>query len=72
MTTEQLLKMSASQLEALSDAELEVILGPHIAHTRPENARKADSPKKFVSATHNVQRKAQDLLALFEKKHGLK
>lgn len=71
MTIEKLLKMKASDLEALSDSELEAILGPHIAHTRPEQARVVTGPK-VITSHRQTQKKAQDLLGLFEKKFGLK
>lgn len=63
--------MSASALAKLSDSELETILGPCIAHCRPDEARRHQP--KIVPRIHpkSTQDKSKELLNLFEKKFGI-
>jgi hypothetical protein len=49
MTFQQLLGMSADQLDKLTDAELEVYFAPYLEITRPIKKIKLDQPKQMTA-----------------------
>ena len=51
MTHEEILQCSASQLEAMSDAELLKYYEPYLKITRPELAEKPVNNKRVVSSS---------------------
>lgn len=78
MTIEQLLGMSASQLEAMSNEELESYFSPFLKFTRPElqteetrKKQKNFSSNSKRAAQENVIREAKNMMALFSSRFGL-
>lgn len=77
MTIEQLLGMSASQLEAMSNEELEKYFSPYLKFTRPElqTEETRRKSKNFGSSSkramqENTIREARSMMALFSNKFG--
>ena len=66
MTIEQLLDCDVSELEKLSDAELEKILAPHFNVTRPEFAgvKKTSSPAKGAKTSADWEKMEKKKKAL--------
>jgi len=75
MTIEQLLGLSATELEHMTDVELEKVLSPHFCHTRPTEASRAAAKEKnevHYNPKASAEKRSADLLMMLEKKFGIK